>query len=253
MGEVKIGTFFASIVVLRDLGVPISSVIDVGAADGSFVVYLLGESILRRGTRFLNIDANPIYEPSLRRVSAALGGAHKIAAASDVAGELALTAGQHPYWTSPRDASDPYWSTVNNLSGERFTVPALTIDQMATEASLPGPYLLKLDIQGHEAAALRGAGRVLTNASVVIVEADMADFAATHRVLDDAGFVLFDLTEVNRRADHTVKAFYPVYVARSLEHLLPRANWEPANNEAMLQAMETRRQALLRYINEKLS
>jgi hypothetical protein len=61
--------------------------------------------------------------------------------------------------------------------------------------------LLKLDIQGAEKAALVGARSVLKSTHAVICEADIDDFQGINAVLADSGFVLYDLTGLNRLPD----------------------------------------------------
>lgn len=254
MPDMHAGTFLTSIGVLRQLGVVFGSFIDVGCADGHLAVLLLADfRLLPLGTKFLNLDANALYEPSLQRIAASLGGSYKICAVSDQPGEVTLTQGQHPYWTSPRTPDDRYWLTVHNMSGEPLTVPAFTLDQLATEFRLVPPYLLKLDIQGGEVAALRGAPQVLAKSHAVIVEVDPQDFAEIHAELDRAGLVLFDITLVGRRKDLTLNGFYPVYVNRSLQHLIPEEHWDQTQDLEALAGMARRRQGLLDYIDKKLS
>lgn len=69
---------------------------------------------------------------------------------SDREGTIATTQPAHPYWDSARAPGDPYWQRVNDCSGQTVEVPARTIDALAAETALPGPYLLKLDVQGSE-------------------------------------------------------------------------------------------------------
>ena len=56
-------------------------------------------------------------------------------------------------------------------NSEKRLVPLITLDKVVSENDLPGPYLLKLDVEGHELHALNGALKhCLPKAEVVILE-----------------------------------------------------------------------------------
>ncbi len=69
------------------------------------------------------------------------------------------------------------------IIGRGSTVAAIRLDDLADELKLEPPYLLKLDIQGAEVDALKGARRILNDTHVVICEADVADFQAINAEL----------------------------------------------------------------------
>src|SRR5713101_3262197 len=211
----EIGNFSASLAVLFDKGVRYSTMIDVGCADGTF--FLLHRHFgIFAGVTPVNIEANPIYEESLRAIKDCAGGHYVIGAASDADGEAEMTLGVHPYWSSLRDKDDLYWKQIHNLSQGASKVRTFTIDGLAEQLRLEPPYLIKLDVQGAEAQVLRGARRVLEQTDVVICEADMSDFQTLNSLLVDAGLELFDLTQLQRIGDCTLGWFYPVYLSRRL-------------------------------------
>jgi hypothetical protein len=122
---------------------------------------------------------------------------------------------------------------------------ATTLDALVKELSLEPPFLLKLDVQGAEEAALRGARYMLENCSVVVCEADVDDFQDINAILLDAGFYLYDLTALQRLRDGTLGWFYPVYVSGKLAHLKPHAFWDVADNAAAIGVQVTRRKMIL--------
>jgi FkbM family methyltransferase len=236
---------------LAQKGVRYSTVFDLGCADGHFFVDHFLRGLFQEAVP-INIDPNPIYGGSLQQIQATFGGHYRIAAASDNTGDIEMTMSIHPYWSSLRPQGDLYWERVNKLAAERRSVPTVRLDDFADELKLAPPYLLKLDVQGSEVQALRGARNVLANTAVVICEADMADFQAINSELVDAGFDLYDITVLQRLGDGTLGWFYPVYLNRRLAHLKPRRFWNDASNEQVIQLQVQRRQQILVRLAEVL-
>jgi len=96
--------------------------------------------------------------------------------------------------------------------GEEESIPLLTTTTLAvlviSTATKP-PVVGKLDVQGAELAALRGAGKV-PDTGVIICECDMGDFQAPN-----AAFGLEDLTLLQRRHHRSLGWFYPVDIGRN--------------------------------------
>lgn len=242
--------FSATLQNLFAKGVRYATVVDLGCADGQFV--LNNRSCLSDAVP-LNIDANRIYEDSLKAIQEVLGGHYRICAITDHEGEIEIMESVHPYWSSVRPEGDTYWSRVNDLTTTKVKVPATTLDALVEELSLKPPFLLKLDVQGAEEAALRGARHVLENCSVVVCEADIDDFQGINAMLVDAGFFLYDLTTLQRLRDGTLGWFYPVYVSGKLAHLKPQAFWDAGDNAAVIGMQETRRKTILEQNRKALN
>ncbi|HXP31873.1 MAG TPA: FkbM family methyltransferase [Stellaceae bacterium] len=228
-----------------------ATVIDLGCADGHFFVeqYLRG---LFAQSVPVNIDANALYEPSLRSIQEVFGGHYRIAAVSDENGGVELTTSIHPYWSSLRDSGDFYWERINKLTSGVQIVPAIRLDDLAAELRLAPPYLLKLDIQGAEVQALRGAKQVLSETNVIICEADLADFQAINAEITGAGFNLFDITNLSYAADQYLGWFYPVYLHARLANVVEAKFWPAAENEAVIQFQEARRRQILKQLAQVL-
>jgi FkbM family methyltransferase len=239
------GTFTASLTTLFKKGVRYSTVIDVGCADGHF--YLSHDQVgLFPKAVALNIDANPLYESSLKAIKEVMGGHYFIGAVTDHEGDIEMTTSAHPYWSSIRPNDDPYWQRVNQLHESKIKVPAVTLDALAERLQLAPPFLLKLDVQGAEVQALRGAEKVLRETDVVVCEADLDDFHAINGAIVDAGFDLFDVTGMSRLPDNTLGWFYPVYLNRRLDHIKRRAFWDDAQNAAVIKLQIDRRNEILK-------
>ncbi|UWU80812.1 FkbM family methyltransferase [Bradyrhizobium huanghuaihaiense] len=234
--------FSATLQNLFAKGVRYGTVIDLGCADGHFVLNHLSRL---DGAVPLNIDANRIYEDSLKAIKEVLGGHYRICAITDHEGEIEITESVHPYWSSVRPTGDLYWARLNDLIKSKVKVPATTLDALVKELSLEPPFLLKLDVQGAEKAALKGARYVLENCSVVVCEADIDDFQDINATLLESGFFLYDLTTLQRLRDGTLGWFYPVYVSGKLAHLKPQAFWEAGDNAAVIEVQEVRRKMIL--------
>ncbi len=246
------GQFASSIAGLFNKGLQFSSVIDIGCADGNFFLDHFDSGLFPNASP-LNIDANALYENSLREIKEALGGNYLIAAISDTPGEIEFTNSVHPYWASTRPPSDPYWARLNGLHAGTSKVQAVTLDGVVQALQLEGPFLLKMDIQGGEVKALQGARETLRQTDVVIVEADIADFQSINTALTLADFSLYDLTNFVWLEDGTLGWFYPVFLNNRRSDLKPGAFWSRSQDQAVVAAQLQRRKLILAENAFKLS
>ena len=246
------GTWSATLSALMERGLRIASAIDVGSADGHFSAFMF-ELGLFRDTRILNVDANPIYLPSLEKLKRAIGAEYAVCAVGETSGQAIFTQASHPYWGSMLPPSDPYWSTVNNLSAGQVGTEVRTIDSLVSEHCLPPPYIIKMDIQGSEAAALKGATRTLERTAVIIIEIMVEEFDLLYRALSNFGFCLHDITYINRRHNGSLSWFYPVFVHRQWVNATDHAIWQSRDNAAIIAANEQRRARMIEEIDRSLS
>jgi FkbM family methyltransferase len=237
---------------LREKGWRCSTLIDIGCADGQLFLSLKLQGLLDNAVP-LHLDANSLYEPSLRAIKEAVGGDYRITAISDQIGEVELIQSAHPYWSSLRGEGDPYWNRVNNLVLGKVTVPMTTLDAVVRELSVEPPFLLKLDVQGSEASVLAGASVTLASTDVVVCEADIADFEKIDSALVNAGFDLYDLTTLSRLQDGTLGWFYPVYIKRNHVEWKPSAFWQENQNPDVIRSQVERRETILKANAEMLN
>lgn len=244
MSQIPSGTFTSTLIALFEKGVRYASVVDVGCADAHFFLshHELG---IFPDASILNVDANAIYEPSLKAIRDVMGGHYFIGAITDHAGEIEMTNAVHPYWNSLRPENDLYWERINRLAGPKVKVPTLTLDALVARLQLKPPYLLKLDVQGAEVQALRGPRGMLEETHAVICEADIDDFEEIDAVLREAGFGLFDVTVPKWLADRTLGWFYPVYLNRKLDDIRRHSFWDEKDNARVIQLQVDRRRAIL--------
>jgi len=244
MTQVAIGTCVATLAILFNRGVRYGTVIDLGCADGHFCLqyFALG---LFPGSTCVNVDANALYEPSLREIKEVLGGHYVIAAVSDHDGESALNVWSHPYWASAADPAS--WGGSTEQPAETIKLRSLTLDTLVRELSLKPPFLLKLDLQYGELAALRGAEKTLAETDAVVCETPIEEFPSVCEFLGKHNLALLDVTELARRDDGTLYQFYPVFLNRRLDHLKSRdVCGTPAQQSALVAQMEQRRDAILK-------
>jgi FkbM family methyltransferase len=89
---------------------------------------------------------------------------------------------------------------IGGVNGAPRAVRAVTLDGLAAEFGLAGPFLLKLDVQGAELDVLEGAATVLPAAEYVLIEVSLFEFFEGGPVLKDVvgfmharGFAAYDV------------------------------------------------------------
>lgn len=139
-------------------GVRLSTVIDVGASDGSW-------SLLARRhfptARFL------LFEPLTER-RAALERLQRAGPFDFVPAAAGAERGTTVFAVDP--ALDGSGVAAPGATATR-EVPVETVDAAVAARGLVGPYLLKLDTHGYEVPVLIGASHVLTHTELLIIEA----------------------------------------------------------------------------------
>jgi FkbM family methyltransferase len=250
--KLDIGTWSAALGLLIQRGLRLGSYIDIGCADSYFALAFWRAGPFR-DVSIINIDANPLYEPTLRKIRDAIGGDYRICAVDERSGSIELHASAHPYWASAAPPDDPYWATIHGQLGPTITVPCRTLDSIVDELAPRPPYAIKLDIQGLEARALRSGPRALTRTAVVVCEVLVHSFQEINAVLEQAGFALYDLTDSYRTPDHTLGWFYATYLHRDYASFRTAQHWPEAYNEAMVGQQERRREDMLARIDQLVS
>ena len=247
--ELQVGTWAASLGLLIQKGLRFGSFIDIGSADGYFGLAFWRAGLFRDMT-IVNLDANPVYEPTLKKIRDAIGGAYRICAIDERPGTLELHTSAHPYWGSAVPPDDPYWATLNGQIGQTTTVPCRTLDSIVEELGLKPPYAIKLDVQGFEARVLRSGPRALASTAAVVCEVLSHNFRDINAALDAAGFELYDLTDIQRAADNSLGWFYATYLHRDYASLRSHSHWAEGANATVLAQQQQRRTDLLAKIDK---
>jgi FkbM family methyltransferase len=79
---------------------------------------------------------------------------------------------------------------------ERRVIKTITLDSFLQDRNCPKPYLLKLDVDGHELPILRGAQETLKSTSCVVIEAPLCYLSERVSYLESKGFHLWDIVDL---------------------------------------------------------
>jgi FkbM family methyltransferase len=175
--------------VLRNRGIRIGTVLDVGVLNGT-------PELVAHFPDALHLLFEPVAEfiPAIERNYAKVR--HEIVnvAISDSTGETMLAL--ESVVDVPGQEFSHSHVTAKAVAGKAHrTVPMTRLDDALAGRDLPEPFFLKIDIDGHELAALAGATETLKKCAAVMIEAQIAELPQRISAIADQGFVLFDLAE----------------------------------------------------------
>lgn len=172
-------------------GLEVGTVLDVGASDGSWS--LKARSCWPQA-RYHLVEAFSHWREALEALCAAEPAfSHVIAAAGAEDGEVWFT----------NDPEAPYGGEVCRQPGEGcWSVPQVSLAAEVARLALPGPYLIKLDTHGFERSILEGAGPILDQTSLVVIETyvfhinpDAMLFHEMCAYMAERGFRVIDMAE----------------------------------------------------------
>jgi FkbM family methyltransferase len=134
------------------------TVFDIGASQGEWTV---GHQRWFPDARFLLVEPLEEWRPALER----LGHDFVIAAASDQPGHTTLNVHADLYGSSLLNEREP------GIDGRPRKVAAVTLDHLAE--GRPGPFAIKVDVQGAELRVLDGGKAALSQAELVVLETSL--------------------------------------------------------------------------------
>jgi FkbM family methyltransferase len=152
---------------LKRLGFQPAAVIDVGVASGTPDLYSAFPDAY-----FLLIEPLNVFESEMRSILKRHRGSYVLAAASSKAGHATFNVHDGNLTGSSLFKE----SRGKEADGYEISVPLVRIDDIVREKQLPGPYLIKADVQGAELDALEGGQQVLSGTDVVILEVSLFKF-----------------------------------------------------------------------------
>ncbi|AFZ21371.1 FkbM family methyltransferase [Allocoleopsis franciscana] len=178
-------------------GLQPKTIIDVGAASGTFALYEVFPE-----ARHILIEPLEEYIPHLNSLVDKLEQAeYIIAAATAKPGNLVINV--HPDLVGSSFYKEDEDSDVN---GVERTIPGMPLDNICSERGTEGPYLIKIDTQGYELEVLKGAQTVLKDTELVILEVSFFEFfKGGPQVYDclsfmkNLGFVPYDIFDLQYR------------------------------------------------------
>jgi len=186
----KAGDFdmWAAVKRITNHNIPINSVIDIGASNGSWSMRAM--KIFPRAS-YLAVE--PLQEQEA--VLKILAKKHQnFDYALCVAGEV------DDQQVKLNVTADLDGSSVDSTGGESRDVRASTVDKLVSEKKLAGPFLLKFDTHGYEIPILNGAKNTLKNTNIIIMEVynfNITEHAVRFHemcsIMENLGFRCYDI------------------------------------------------------------
>jgi hypothetical protein len=132
-----------------------------------------------------------------------------------------------------------------------------TLDSLVARHALQPPFAIKLDVQGGEVDALRGAARTLDQAVMVTAETRLANqrdtFVELLAFMTGAGWSLFDVTDLTHSPTYqTLDECYATFLPARLDFRKGQP-WASAEHMAIIHGLlRQRRQRNVEAVEELL-
>lgn len=171
---------------LRDAGVPVKTIIDVGAHEQTIELRQVFPDL-----RHILFEPAFEFHGALRTNYAGMDYVLVPAALSDQEGtgyleKRAICSGDKISHAIMVDGAG---------EGPFETVPTMRLDNFMNDRNESKPYLLKLDVDGFEMPIMRGSEGIWDDVSCVIVEVTVPSFAERMNFILSKGFRLFDIVD----------------------------------------------------------
>lgn len=182
---------------LKQLDIPIKTIIDIGAAAGSWT--LLAKKLWPECSYVL-------FEPLEERIDELKKLADLNTNIFIVPYAAGKTIGETRFHVTDDLDGSGIAATIGNTSENVRVVKQTTVDNEIKKNQLQGPYLLKLDTHGYETPIIEGCEEILKNVSAFIIECYGFQIAENSllfwemcRYMDNLGFRLNDIVDVMNR------------------------------------------------------
>lgn len=212
-----------ALLLLRQMGYSPRVIVDCGANMGQWT--RMARAVFPESVVHL-VEPQPAcadaLEPFARRIGRAQ--VHAVAVTAPGVNRVRMLGGGTGAWIPPAGSEEP----------DGRDCPATTLDELfADTIEAADRVLLKLDLEGHEIAALRGADRLLDVVEVVVAEFQLFEiggnglpgFSDLLRFLEERRYTLFDIACLSGRPrDHRLRMGDAVFV-RTGSPLLADEAW----------------------------
>jgi FkbM family methyltransferase len=185
-----------------------ATVIDVGAANGTTVIYKHFPK-----AQFLLVEPLIEYKSHLELLKQQYPKLdYVLAAASSQAGEITFNVHNEHLYSSSR-----YYAHGFNDNTTPRTIPTFTLDQWCAQHGYQGPYLIKIDVQGAELDVLRGAQEILQKTDYVVMEVLLiglyegsATLLEILNFMDQQGFAVYEIIDLSYRPLDNAMAYFDI-------------------------------------------
>lgn len=148
---------------------------------------------------------------------------------------LGLQPAEHVHFNAHGAQSSLYGNFNGSGWGSAESITITSLNRLVRESGHPGPYLLKLDIQGGELNALRGAVQILADVPVIQLEVSYIEFQQgaplVHEIvsfLGGRGYCIYDVVDEIRREDGSLRQSDMIFVQTAAG--LIQHQWEPGRS-----------------------
>lgn len=174
-------------------GVPVASIVDIGIAGAT-------RPLMRTFPKLTHYLFEPVdsYFDVIRNNYASIRHELFHLALSDTDGDawqVGRSIDGSDRVTHSRVSDKPVGKSDDSRVVECKPVRQTRLDTFLSEHPVPTPFLLKIDVDGHEIPILNGAADSLLNASIVVIEAPLSALIERAVHLAERGFVLYDIVE----------------------------------------------------------
>jgi FkbM family methyltransferase len=172
-------------------------VIDVGAWIGAWTEHV---HAIFPDAQYLMVEANPGKRAGLEAVAERLGPSVRLCMA------LLGRESREEVTFFAMEAGSSVLAENTGFDRQQLALPMTTLDEVSGGATLEGPVLLKLDVQGYELEVLRGGAQTLARSDVVLLEVSLLEYNQGAPLMSEvvafmnaSGFVPYDVCGQLRR------------------------------------------------------
>ena len=177
----------------RRLEFQFNTVFDIGVAKGTPELYKAYSD-----KKIILVEPLPIYEEFMQKTLKTYNAQWVKSAAGSEDSEIEIHYDEALPAMSSIHTKTPITSGSNKVKTQR--VPIKKIDTIVEELQLEGPFMLKIDTEGHELNVIKGATETLKNTDLVVAEVSVAKrfnnsykFSDFIKEMEIHGFELLDI------------------------------------------------------------